>query len=122
MERETKEIVTPVSNQKVVIKEWLTGRERRAIRSVFLKDMDISLSELEGAEGAENITRGSNVKANVLEEAENAAIENIVVSVDDKTENVLDTILDMREEDFDFVIKQINAIRESEEDEETKKK
>ena len=43
MERETKEIITPIGQNKIVLKLWLTGQEKRRLTSVFLDAAMISL-------------------------------------------------------------------------------
>jgi len=103
MERETKEIVTPVDKHKVVIKAWITGREKRALGRPFLSGMKFSVTE--GEPKAEDINPGE-----LMEKAENIAIETIVVSVNGQTEKIVDKILDMKEKDYEFVKSEINKV------------
>ena len=119
-ERETKEIVTPIGAIKVVLKSWLTGRESREIRSVLLDNVDFSAVPKD-ANQESDLVPDYKIKGSVLEEAQDKAFETVIVSVDGKTEKVADIVLDMRDEDFDFVVKEIDKITGSI-DEETKKK
>jgi hypothetical protein len=98
MDRQTKDLTTP-NNHKVVIKTYITGREERAIRNVYLENIDVT--------GQGTI---KDIKADLVGKAENKAIEVLVVSVDGKTENLVDVVLDLRKEDYDFVIENINEI------------
>jgi len=102
MERETKTITTPIGKHKVVLKAWITGREKRELRNVFLKNV----KDVSGKEEPEKML----TSAEIINEAENKAIETVVVSVDGETKNVLDKILDMRAKDFEFIIEEINKI------------
>ena len=105
MERETKDITTPIGQQKVILKAWLTGRERRDIRSVILEEVKFE----QNADGSD-VTPGYNISGSVLNKAQDKAFESVVVSVDGNTEKIVDTILDMRDEDFDFIVKEIDKI------------
>ena len=98
MERETKEIITPVDKHKVVLNAWITGREKRELRNVFLSKMKVGKAETETN------------PAVLTDEAENKAITMIVVSVDGVKDKIIDKILDMKGKDYDFVIKEINKV------------
>ena len=104
MERETKEITTPISGSKVVLKTWLTGKEKRQITSVYLNDLQVEKSD--GSEEEPSLK----VTGDMLQKSQDAAIEALIVSIDESTEKVLDTLLDLRDEDFQFVLNEINKI------------
>lgn len=106
-ERETIEIITPIKKHKVVIKAWITGREKRILTRRILSGMkvDMDVGSAGGEVQAKEIDMGA-----VMEDAENKAIEIIVVSVNGKTEGILDAVLDMRDKDYQFVKKEINKI------------
>lgn len=99
---ETKFVETPVGKHKVELKCWLTGGDRRALRSVYTENAVISIveekPEIKGMSGS------------LVDKAEDKAIEIIVVSIDGDKENLVKRILDMRDEDCNFVIKEINKI------------
>ena len=101
MDRETKVVITPLGNNNVVIKTYLTGREKRALTNIYLKG-DMSFN-LEGKD-----IKG--FKGEIIEEAENLAWKTVIVSIDGKSENIVEIILDMRVEDYQFVINEVNNI------------
>jgi len=121
MDRETIELVTPVGGHKVVIKAWLSGRERRNVRSVYLENVRLSGNK-ESVEDKE-VGTSYDFEGSIVHKLQDVAIQNVVLSVDGHTDNLLDRVLDMRDEDTNFVIDEINKITESVElPEEAKKK
>lgn len=101
MERETKEVITPVDKRKVVIKTYLTGREYREIENVFLKQAKVNTAGQQSGE-----FDGSIVKV-----AEDRLIEQAVVSIDGKAENILNSVLDFKQGDFAFLVKELNEMK-----------
>jgi len=101
MNRPVKELLTPVEKKKVVIKEWLTGGEVEEISNVFLQDLSFDVKG--------RATSGK-IKASLVSKSNDKAIEMAVVSVDGKKENVLSEIKNLRVEDYQFVIDEINRI------------
>ena len=101
---ENKIIETPIGKHKVELKCWLTGRDRRAIQSVYYEGFDISVNkenpEIKG------------IKGSLINKAQDKTFEIIVLSIDGKKENIVDRILDMNDKDFDFVVDEINKITE----------
>lgn len=100
-ERPTKEITTS-GGHKVVLKEWITGREDRELVSILLRDIEMT------QRGKEQEFAG--FKVGIAEEAENKAIELVVISVDGKTENIVDAVLDLPSADYDKIKAAINEI------------
>ncbi len=109
MDRQFKEIVTPKGGHKVTLKAWLTGREKRNIQAVYLQDVDLKASQ-GGAAQEYKISGGK------FYEAQNVAINTLVVSVDGSKEGVLEKVLDMRAVDFDFLVAEINKLTSGEEE------
>lgn len=103
--RETIDVITPVSNQKVVLMKWLTGGERRDLRNSFLSKADLNIG------GKQEISKINSKEA--IEEAENKAIEIMVISIDGNTEKIVDQVLGMRDTDYYFVIKEIEKITDN---------
>lgn len=101
MDRETKTIETPINGHKVVIREWITGRERRELRRPFTEHMKVK-SDRTGKAKVDLENTGK-----IIEQVEDNLIKMVVESVDGKEEGVLDAILDMREKDFNFVMEEI---------------
>jgi len=100
MERETKKLTLPISKKEVEIKTYITGRESREIRDVFLKEMKVS-----GVGG-----EVKEVNASLQSEAENKAIKIIIVSINGDKNDILDKILDLPLRDYNFVMKEINEV------------
>lgn len=101
-ERETKTIETPIGKNKIVVKSWISGREKRALSRVFLENVAVG--------GGTSNTKETLNSADLIERAENLALETLIVSIDDSNEKVVDKILDMKSADYDFIIKEINKI------------
>jgi hypothetical protein len=91
------------SGLAAVLKPHLTGREKRALRAIFLKDVEVGT----GADG-QSVTSG--MKASAIEEGENYIIGAVVVSLDGKTENILERVLDLAAPDYDCLMKVVNDI------------
>lgn len=108
--RETKIITTPVDNHKVVLKEWITGGERRAISSVLLEGSSIKAADLENID----------ISPDAINKVQDVTFATIVVSVNDSIENIVDVILNMKTKDFDYVVQEVNKVNGG--DEELKKK
>lgn len=109
-ERETKTITTPISADTIVIKTYLTGREKRALTNVFLQ------------EGLDFNAETKNVKglnAKLIDQNQDLGWKTVIVSIngkqdgaqeDGKTFSLVEAVLDMRSEDFDFITDQVNEI------------
>jgi len=105
-ERETIEVETPIEKHKVVLKKWLTVRERRAILRPYLEGMQFNLK----GESGENLEVAGINPADLTEKVENIMIETIIVSVDGDSENVLEKVLNMRTGDWEFLKKKLNEV------------
>ena len=115
MDRDTLTIKTPVGGQEVVLKSYLTGREKRTINSVFLQDVEIQSSTKAG-----DTPTMTGLKGDIMQKAEDIALTTVVMSIDGKNEKILDTLLEMHSQDFDFVVKEINKITQDADFEEVK--
>lgn len=100
MQRETKEITTP-SGSKVVIKSWISAREANAVKQPMLKAMKVDPN---------TGTTSSSIDGDFLIEQEKTLIGILVVSVDGDTSTQLEKLLDMRNDDYQFVITEVNKI------------
>lgn len=109
LERETISIVTPVGGVKVVLKAWITGRERREINKALIDNSEL-------------VDGKYLFKASKINETKDAALNLIITSVGDKTTDFLDDILDMHSDDYDFIIKTVDEITSEKKEEESKKK
>ena len=101
---ETKTVETPIGKHKVELKCQLTGRDRRAIQSVYYEELDIGVSQQN--------PEVKGIKGSIINKAQDKLFEVIVLSIDGKKEKIIDTILDMVDVDFDFIVSEINKITE----------
>lgn len=99
MEREKKTIKTPISGQEIVLKSWLTGREKREISNVFL-------SKAKFSGGKSNF----DVEGSALSELQDKQILIVVENINGSKENILEQVLDLKSEDYDFVIEKIEEV------------
>lgn len=104
--RETISITTPVGKQTLVLNSYITGREKRTLTNSYFG------GSLEFDVHSENI-KGLNPDA--MDKAQEIAFKTVVISIDGKKDgendfSLVDTILDMRAEDYDFVVKEVNKI------------
>lgn len=99
-ERPTVTVTTPRGKHEVKIKEWLTGREREHVNAPLYESVT---PEMGAMEKMDDIKLGKMNVAKFMTESGHREIETYVISVDGKTENILDTILDMHEDDTKFV-------------------
>lgn len=83
MTRTTKTIELPISKVNVVLKNWLTGGEKRRI----------------GTEDDKNAQLG-------------LMIDTLIVSIDGKSTDLIKTVDDLHGKDFDFIFKEITEIIE----------
>ncbi len=99
MTDQTKTIKT--SNHEVVLKTGMNAREFRALRGLWLNDLTIEDANKENP-------KVSGMKGSILEKAENKAIELMVVSIDNKNTDILETLLNFAVDEYEEVIKAIN--------------
>jgi len=90
---------------EVIHKTYATGREMRDLQNVFLEKTKVSVS------GA--ATSFKDIDASVANEYQDKVLEIFVVSVNGKTENVVDEILNLQSEESDEIIKEVNKVVDS---------
>jgi len=118
MSRETKEIKTPIDGHKVFIKTYITGREYGEIEDILYSGIKISaIADGRGAGANANLDDGSFIKKQT-----HKTIELLVVSVNGKTNNVLNDVLDMKKDDYLFVVDEIEKVTSDKGTDEVKKK
>lgn len=101
MERETIEIVTK-GNHKVVLKSYATGREARAIEGKYFESAKMEIAG--GAPSMKGMSLGGAF------EAEKEMLRLLVVSIDGKTDNAHEVILDLPQNEYEEVIAKLNDI------------
>lgn len=97
--QETIEVTTPALGKKVVLRGYITGRMKQSIQNVLLSSTQVTEEGKTTFDGSVTLAAG------------NKALELIVLSVDGKTEGVLDMILDLPEQDFDFVKGEVDKVQ-----------
>lgn len=101
MERESKKIKTPLGKE-LVLKSYLTARERNELRSVFLQNMSIDPSSAN--------PQVKEISGNALEKAEEKYIEIVAISYDNSNEKILERLLDATPEEYDFAVAEAGKI------------
>lgn len=99
---ETKTIETPFKGSKVEIKTYLTAKEEQEIQRILFDSAEISqgvVSELKGSKGE------------VILNMEKKLMELAVVSIDDDKDKIVERLLDMPAQDYDFVKKEVDRMR-----------
>lgn len=96
-----KTIETP-NGHKVVIASYATGREVRAIEGKYYAKAKLDL-----VAGQPKI---SDMDLSAQFDVEQEMVRLLVKSVDGKVENTLDTVLDLRSEDYEAVISALNEV------------
>lgn len=99
---DTKTIKTP-SGAEVVIRTIMTGRMKREITAVYLDEARIGVT----AKGEADI---QGISGTVASKVEDKTIEKLVVSINGKTDDVLNTLLDLEAEDLEFVVAELNLV------------
>ena len=94
-DRSTKTFTTP-SGKEVVVKEYLTARERNELRGVTLNGLNI--------ETTGDISQAKNITAEKLDQFQHKVIELAIVSYNGSAENILERLLDGTPDDYDAVV------------------
>lgn len=121
MNATTKIIETPFGKHKVVIKEWITGRDREYINDPMYKAVETK-ADLSG--GKQAVKVGNIDVGSYINETKHRELEKFVVSIDEKnahevegkTLSNVEYILDcMHEDDVDFIKNEIDAVSKKKE-------
>lgn len=111
---DTNKIITPVNKVEVELKGYITGRDKQNIEGIMLEAADFQADE--------NGEYKAKISGKVATLMTNKKIEAVVVSVGGETTNVLDKVLDLISEDYDFVLEEIDKIADVALDASKKKK
>jgi hypothetical protein len=103
MPRETRKFKTS-GGVEFEIKTYLTFGESREIQKVYLDGVNVSVN-VEGETKVPELNAGSTMVA------QNKALELIVVSINGKTENIFQTIMDLPKQDGDELLVEIDKIQ-----------
>lgn len=101
----TKKIVTPKSGVEVEIKDWITGQDAEYIDQALMDGVEIQPDMARKTATAKKFNMGA------IKELAHREIEKFVVSVAGATENVVTAVLDLPEEDYNFICDEIGSRR-----------
>jgi len=101
MTRETISLETPIEKKKIVLNKWLSGRERRLVNAIVLNSQEFTIGEVQETK---------KFKGEIVNQMQDELIKAYVVSIDEKTDDLLNKILDFIDTDYDFVIAEINKL------------
>ena len=92
-------ITTPKGGIIVVLKEYITGRDTRVLRGALIKAAKIN---------QEGGVTGIDIVA--MNASDDEKIKVAIVSVDGSKDKLVDALLDMPKEDYDFVMEAIDDL------------
>ena len=98
MERTTHEITTP-GGFKVVVKDYLTGREVNAVLTDLFKSQEISADDK-----SPKLSMLVGIQRNVK------LIETAVISLDGSTENLADRLQDLPSKDYTAILTEVKGL------------
>lgn len=108
---DTLTITTPLLGKTVVIRAYTTARVRQAIQGILLRGQQFDASKGGEAMKAQLQEGKLSISGEALEEVTNKTLEHMVMSVDGQTESVLDRLLNLPEDDFDFVVAEVEKVK-----------
>jgi hypothetical protein len=106
MEREKTQITLPLSKKVVVLKKWLTGRERKDFNSAIFSGQEFSPNE----------DFKPVIKGEMIGKLQDEQVKAYVESIDDIKDNILEIVLDLRDKDYNFILSEINKLSKEEEE------
>ena len=105
--RETKTL--EIGTHKVVVHTYITGRELRNIESAMLDKLEMSQKA-----GEQEIT---GFKGSMLADRQDMQIKAVVVSVDDKSESIVDLELDLPAKESEKIMEYVKELTEEKKEE-----
>lgn len=105
MERTTKTIDTP-GGHKVVVKDYLTGREVNQVRKALFGNI---LADVE-KDPVTGLAKSPKYPLGQIVDREDKLIEVGVISLDDKTEGAAEAVKDLPHEDYATVVKELESL------------
>ena len=96
--RPTLNVATP-SGTKVEIKTYMTARESNALRQEIWGKLNLNIQDGKVAD---------TIPGSVLYEQERKTLEIMIVSVNGSTEQILDRIDDLPQDDYQFILAEVN--------------
>lgn len=100
-ERETVSFKTS-GGHEIVMNSYITGHESRSIKNIYLSKLEFQQSNHGQSFGG--------VTGSATIEAENKALEVVVVSVNGQSDKIVDRIMDLPSVDADEIVEKVNEI------------
>lgn len=99
--RPTVEITTQ-GGHTIVTKSYATGREANIIKSVYIESIKASV--------VGNVAKIDSVDLQAEERAINKMIELMVVSVDGVSDDILNQVLDLPQQDYNMIVEKLDEL------------
>lgn len=103
--RETRTFTTP-GGRAVIVNSYITGRESNLIKQVLFDDLKMNMKDAENGHVAME-----DLPSSFVVKQEEKAIELIVVSLEDSTEDVLKRTLDLPLDEYNAIVEEVNKVR-----------
>jgi hypothetical protein len=101
-DRATVEYKLKSGNHTVTLKEYLTGREKRAVKNALWTGKSMKIKDGKG--------ESDPVPMEDIDASTDKTIELMVVAIDGKDQDILKTVLDMRDRDYDDLLEKIEEL------------
>lgn len=103
MSRDTVTITTPVRKTEIVLNTYITGREFEYVQEPIMKAMDMKAS-------ANGVPQFGGLDISKITESNHRMLEKMLVSVGGVTENLVNSVLDLPHQDYQYVVDKVNEI------------
>lgn len=100
----TREIVTPLTKTKVVLKEYITGYDDEAIQAIYFK----GAKKISGNQDTKDM--GADYDGSVILEADHEGLRRVIVSVNGEAENIVDAVMNLPLKDSKFVQLEVQKV------------
>ncbi len=102
---DTTKITTPIGGQEVEVRTWISGRQAEYIDELMYEAMAVK-ADMTGKADIGNIDMKK-----MISETNHRKIETFVLSVDGVKDDLLNKVLDMHEDDTNFILDAIEGQR-----------
>lgn len=101
--RPTRKIKTP-SGKEAELKTYLTKGETKQLRDIFMRGMKVEVGE-----NGKPVVK--EISGSTMSEAEDKLIELALVSYDGSAEKILERLLDLAADEYDFILAEANKLQ-----------
>lgn len=103
-QRATKKII--LDGIEFEINEWITGREAEYINEPIIEATAMKMTIVDG----QPVPSLDNFKNSAIKETIHRSIESVVVSINGSRDSILDSVLDLKRDTYDKIVKVIDDI------------